>query len=165
MDVMADKEVTKRDIIDIMRGKSVGMLTTVGADGGLYSHPMDTQQVTDDGDVFFVVGKDSDQGQWLLNTPQVNMAYSDAGSWLSVAGSVRFLEGQERADKLEELWDDSMSSYFDGKDDPNLGVFLLQSESAQFWGHKDGRAAALFDLVRSRVTGQESNDTTATVEL
>ncbi|QPK83882.1 pyridoxamine 5'-phosphate oxidase family protein [Corynebacterium qintianiae] len=162
---MADNDVTKSDIIEIMRGKSIGMLTTVGDDGGLYSHPMDTQEVTDDGDVYFVVGKDSEQGAWLQNTPQVNMAYSDAGSWLSVAGTVRFLEGEERSAKIEQLWDDSMSSYFDGRDDPNLGVMLLDSESAQFWGHKDGRAAALFDLVRTRVTGQESTDGTSTVEL
>lgn len=157
--------MTKSDIVEIMRGKSIGMLTTVGGDGGLYSHPMDTQEVTDDGDVYFVVGKDSEQGRWLKDTPQVNMAYSDAGSWLSVAGTVRFLEGEERAEKIDQLWDDSMSSYFDGKEDPNLGVVLLDSESAQFWGHKEGRVAALFDLVRTRVTGEESGDGTATVEL
>ncbi|MEX3505554.1 pyridoxamine 5'-phosphate oxidase family protein [Corynebacterium sp. LK2510] len=160
---MAD--TTKNDIINIMRTKSVGMLTTVGADGGLYSHPMDTQEVTDDGDIYLVVDKDTEQGQWLKDGPQVNMAYSDAGSWLSVAGTIRFLEGAERDAKLEQLWDDSMSNYFSGKDDPNLGVVIIESESAQFWGHKDGRAAALFDLVKTRVTGQKSNDDSATVEL
>lgn len=25
-------------------------------------------------------------GQWLQNTPKVNLAYADNGSWLSVAG-------------------------------------------------------------------------------
>ncbi|WP_291314891.1 pyridoxamine 5'-phosphate oxidase family protein [Corynebacterium sp. UBA2622] len=163
---MAQNEnVTKNDIIDIMRGKSVGMLTTVGGGGSLYSHPMDTQQVTDDGDVYFVVGTNSDQARWLQDSPQVNMAYSDAGSWLSVTGKVRFLEGEERAAKIEQLWDESMTAFFSGKDDPNIGVMLLSSESAQFWGNKDGRAAALFDLVKTRLTGQEPEGDTATVDL
>lgn len=156
---------TKSDIIEIMRDKSIGMLTTVGNDGGLYSHPMDTQEVTDDGDVYFVVGKNSEQGQWLQDTPKVNLAYADNGSWLSVAGTVRFLEGEERAAKIGQLWDDSMEAYFEGKDDPNLGVLVLESDSAQFWGHTGGRVAALIDLVRTRVMGEESHGDSSTVEL
>lgn len=160
-----NEELTKSDIIEIMRTKSIGMLTTVGADGNLYSHPMDTQEVTDDGDIYLIVGTDSEQGQWLKDGPQVNMAYSDAGSWLSVAGKVGFLEGEQRDAKIAELWDDSMDSSFSGKDDPNLGVALISSESAQFWGHKEGRAAALFDLVKTRTTGVKSGGDSDTVEL
>ena len=160
-----NESITKDDIISIMRGKSVGMLTTVGSGGSLYSHPMDTQEVTDDGDVYFVVGTDTDQGRWLKDSPQVNMAYSDAGSWLSISGTVRFLEGDERAAKIDQLWDDSMESFFSGKDDPTLGVMVLSSESAQFWGNKDGRAAALVDLVKTRLTGQGPNGDSATVDL
>lgn len=156
-------DLSQSDVVSRLRDSRFVMLTSARGDGTLLSHPMTPQQVTDDADVWFFVGLDTEQATALKTSPEVNIAVSEAGSWLSVAGRAEFV--QDRA-KVDELWDDSVAAYMTGgKDDPNLGLLRVDGRSAEYWGMPGGKVAALAEILKAKVTGQKPQGGAGTTEL
>jgi general stress protein 26 len=156
-------ELTQDKVVEIMRGEGLTMLTCISHDGKLHSHPMSPQEVTDDADVRFFIGLQGAQADDLRTNPEVNLAFATAGSWLSVSGRAVFEE--DRA-KIDELWNDDVSKWYDGgKDDPNLGLIRVIGDSAQFWGQPGGKVASIAELVKAKVTGQRPEGGSGTTEL
>lgn len=158
-------DLTQEKIVEIMRSERFVMLTSVSKnDGRLHSHPMTPQKVTEDAEAWFFIGLHGELAEDLMETSEVNLAFAEVGSWLSVSGHVEF-ENANR-EKIDELWNDGVAAWFEGgKEDPNLGLAVFESESAQFWGQPGGKAAALASMVKSRVTGQRPSGESATTEL
>lgn len=157
-----NNELTRADVVELMRGERFVMLTTVGDGNALYSHPMTPKEITDRAEAYFLLAADSEQAKWLQKDPHANLSFADTGTWLSVAGTVSFLDGAERDSKVEEFWDDRASEYFAGKNDPNLAVIRFDADSAQFWGDKSGTAGTLVNLAKSAVTGDKTTGTDKT---
>lgn len=156
-------EITQEQVVEIMRGERFVMMTSIADDRTLHSHPMTPKQVTDDADVWFFIGLQGEQAQALRTQPEVNLAFAETGSWLSVAGRVEFVEDRQ---KIDELWDDGVSAWFDGgKEDPNLGLIRFESDSAQFWGQPGGKVSALASIMKARVTGERPSAISATTEM
>lgn len=153
----------QKDVVKILRDSGYVMLTTALDDGKLLAHPMVPQEVTDDGDVWFFIGLQGDQATALLQNPQVNIAVSEAGNWLSVAGRVDFVDDQA---KLAKLWNKEAATWFEGGlTDPELGLIKVTGESAQHWGLKGGKVAGLAQIVKAKVTGQRTGGGSNTTEL
>lgn len=157
------QELSQHDVVETLRRARWVMLTTALADGTLLSHPMSPQEVTDDTDVWFFLSLDGGQAEALRTGPAVNIAVSEAGSWLSVAGRAEFVE--DRA-KVDELWNDEAGAWFEGgKEDPSLGLVRVTGDSAQFWGLPGGKVSALAQIVKAKVTGDRVPGGTSTTEL
>lgn len=157
------QELTRHDVAATLREARVVMLTTSAGGDKLVSHPMTIQGVTDDADVWFFVGLEGDQAEALSGGNAVNISIARSGSWLSVAGTAEFVN--DRA-KVHELWDDSAEGYFpEGPTDPTLGLLLVRTESAQFWGLPGGRIAGAVHMVKAMVTKERAPGGTGTTEL
>lgn len=155
--------LTLDTVVKTMRGERFVMLSTATADGKIVSHPMTPQEVTDTAETWLFVGLQGDQADAIRANPQVNLAFAETGSWLSVAGTAEFVS--DRA-KVEELWDDEVGAYFDGGiDDPNLGLLRVDPESAQYWGVPGSKAVAALKIAAAKLTGNESPGVAGTVEL
>lgn len=153
----------QKDVVRILRDSKYVMLTTALPDGKLLAHPMVPQQVTDDADVWFFIGLDGDQASALRQNPHVNIAVSEAGNWLSVAGLVEFVDSQA---KVDHLWNDEAAAWFDGgREDPNLGLLRVVGDSAQHWGLKGGKVAGIAQMIKAKVTGQRADGSSQTTEL
>lgn len=63
---------------------------------------------------------------------------SSSGSWVSVSGTVEFVED---SDKVDDLWDAIIDTCFAGKQDPGLGLIKVVGQSARFWGMPGGAPA------------------------
>ena len=155
-------EITKEDVVGKLRDVSWVMMTTAAADGKLVSHPMVPQEVTDDADVWFFISLTGGHAEALRASSQVNMSVAEAGTWLSVAAEIEFVD--DRA-KIDELWNKDVEGWFDGKDDPALGLIRANSDSAQFWGLPGGKMSALARIVKSRVSGEHTGGDSETMEL
>lgn len=155
-------ELTQEKVVEIMRDERFVMMGSVSESGKIQTHPMMPQEVTDDADVWFFIGLQGDQAKQLEANPVANLAFAETGSWLSVSGQVEFVN--DRA-KVEELWNDGVSAYFESKDDPNLGLVRFVSDSAQYWGTPGGKVTALATIVKNRVTGNKPSGSSGTVEL
>lgn len=159
---MTDQQLSKETVVKQLRNADWVMLTSTGADGKLVSHPMTPQEVTDDADVWFLTSTAVSQAEALEKSNHVNIAVSETGSWLSVAATVEFVDDQA---KIDELWNEDMEAYFTGRNDPTLGLLRATSESAQSWGLSGGKIENLFEIAKSRVTGNEPDGGTGTTEL
>lgn len=160
---MADQDLTREKTVEIMREQRFVMLSSVTADGKIVSHPMTPQQVEDDASVWFFLGKQGGQADALAANPHVNLAFAETGSWLSVAGTVQYVE--DRA-KTEELWDGQVEAYFPGGlEDPNLGLVKFTADSAEYWGIPGNKAVAGAKIMWSKFAGTEAPGVAGTVEL
>ena len=132
------------------------MLTVQTADGHLHAHPMTTQQVEFDGDIWFIGGKDTEQVQNMAARPQVNVSYSspDKGVYVSVNGTAQLVENRA---KLDELWSDFYQTYFpQGKEDPNIQLIHIAANGAEYW-ESDGKVRSLIQIARGLVTGEHAH--------
>ncbi len=157
-----EEALTIDTVVEVLKKNRLVMITTALPDGKLLAHPMAIQEVDEDATLWFFVSKEGDQADALRQGSEVNVAVSDTGTWLSVAGSAEFVDDPA---KVDELWTNSAEAYFTGKDDPKLGLLKVTGESAQFWGVPGGKVAALVGIVASRITGNEPPGQSGTTEL
>lgn len=138
--------MTIEDLRDRLKGERTAMLTTVDERGTLSSRPLSVQTFNDYGDVFFLVGRDS---EWVnpSSTEAANVAIVDDGStWLSIAGRLRISDDQKL---LDELWDDTSAAYFpNGKSD--AVVAHVQSDRWEYWTATNA-AAQVFEFVKAKL--------------
>lgn len=138
-------------VVQIMRGDRFCMLTSVGDQGRLQSHPMTPQEVTEDGDVWFFIDTSSSHAGYIRAEKRVNLAFSDGSTWLSVAGHGEIRQDRE---KIEELWNPVVEAWFpDGKDSPDVGLLLVGSDSAEYWDTPGGRVSSALAFAKAKVTG------------
>ncbi|WP_449278448.1 pyridoxamine 5'-phosphate oxidase family protein [Leucobacter sp. GX24907] len=159
----AAEELTQDQVVEVMRGERFVMLSTATKDGKIVSHPMTPQEVTDEAVIWFFIDRQSDQGEAIRQNPEVNLAFAETGSWLSVSGRAEFVTDP---DKVYELWDEQVSGYYEGgTSDPNVGLLRVTPESAQYWGVPGGRIAAAVKILVSKIRDTEDPGVTKTTEL
>lgn len=145
---MSDDQMTT--VRKIMTSVRTCMLTTTSETGSLHGAPMTTQEAEYDGDSWFIAGRSSETVTNLMASPQVNLGYSDASSWLSLSGTASMVEDDA---KKEELWNTFTEAWFpDGKDDPDVCVVKVVGDSAQYW-ESPGRVVTMASMLKARVTG------------
>lgn len=147
----ARQDVTQDKVVEIMRGDRFCMLTSVGEEGRLQSHPMTPQEITEDGDVWFFIDSTSDQARFITAEKRVNLAFADGSTWLSVAG-----HGQLRHDraKADELWNPMVEAWFpDGPGSERLALLYVESDSAEYWDTPGGRVASALSFAKTKLLG------------
>ena len=74
-------------VYDLIKDQRTAMLTTVHDEGGtLASRPMACQQVDPDGTLWFLAFSDSEKAEEIRRRPEVNVAFTQEGKWVSLAG-------------------------------------------------------------------------------
>lgn len=145
-----------RELARLIHGVKFAMLTVQTAQGHLHAHPMTTQEVEFDGDLWFIGGKDTAQVSHMRLHPQVNVSYArpDRGVYVSVNGTAELVE--DRA-KLDDLWSDLYQAYFpQGKDDPNIQLIRISANGAEYW-EGEGKVRSLIELAKGMITGEEAH--------
>jgi general stress protein 26 len=165
-DTTSDSTVNDNEqrVVELIKGSHVAMLTHLNADGRLVSHPMATQDVDYDGVVRFIAERDSSKVADLTATPQVNVSYSNQGSWVSLSGTAT-IENDEA--KLRELWDTFTDAWLQGgPDNPNNILIEVTPDSAEFWDAPGGsKVVQVANLVKSRLTGKRVEGDNEVVDL
>ncbi len=155
-------DITTADVVSKLRDANWVMMTTATDDGKLVSHPMVPQEVTDDADAWFFISLTGGHAEALQTSPQVNLSVAEAGTWLSVSAQVEFINDRT---KIDQLWNKDVEGWFEGKDDPALGLIRAESTSAQFWGTPGGKMTALASILKSRLATERSGGESATLDL
>ena len=140
-------------VVQIMRGDRFCMLTSVGGQGRLQSHPMTPQEVTEDGNVWFFIDTTSEHANHIRAEKRVNLAFADGSTWLSVAGHGDVRQDRE---KIEQLWNPMVEAWFpEGKDSPNVGLLFVESDTAEYWDTPGGKVASALAFVKAKATGSK----------
>lgn len=156
----------QQQLFGIVRKASMCVVTVVNQTGRLVSQPMTPQEVTDEGEVWFVVDLASEQVRQVASRPHVNLAFWQGSSWLSASGC-----GHVRRDAamVHQLWDAYADVRFpDAPDDPTLGA-LRGPMGTEHWdgpaalaarstSRLSRRVAAFGPQARARATRREGQD-------
>ena len=107
---MSHHDDAAEHVYDLIKDQRTAMLTTVHDEGGtLASRPMGLQDVDRDGTLWFLAFSDSEKAEEIRRRPDVNVAFTDEGKWVSVAGRASVTQDPARA---RELWNDFAQAWF-----------------------------------------------------
>ena len=137
----ADNAVEK--IREIAKDANICMFVTDLSSLPLAGRPMATQEVDDEGNIWFMSNINSDKNRQVENDSQVQLFYSHTSKYeyLSVFGKAEIVNDRS---KIEELWTPMAKTWFEnGKDDPNISLIKLIPEDAYYWDTKNNKMVSL----------------------
>lgn len=152
-------ENTRQESIDKFKKLTEGidfcMLTTISG-GQLRSRPMSTQEMDENGELWFFTSDQTHKVDEIEADSRVNAAYSkpDDNTYVSVSGRGSISKDRQ---KIEELWNPVLKAWFPkGLDDPNLALLKISVEEAEYWDSPNSTIVQLAGFVKALVTGQQA---------
>jgi general stress protein 26 len=139
-----------------LEGIDFTMLTTI-SDGRFHSRPMSTQEMDENGDLWFFTQDDSRKIEEIQADNRINAAYSDpdGNTFISVFGRADVVK--DRA-KIEELWSPIYRAWFpEGLDDPHICLLRVHVEDAEYWDAPNSKIVQIAGFVKALVTGTEAD--------
>jgi general stress protein 26 len=124
----------------------------------LSARPMGTQQVDDEGNIWFLSKNHSDKNIDIAKDNRVQLFYSNGSSYeyLSIYGTASILTDQT---KIEELWTPIVEAWFkEGKQDPSITLIKVKPVDAYYWDTKDGKMISLLRMAISAITDKPMDD-------
>lgn len=160
---MEDNEQVQK-VRDIIKSTRIAMLTHLDDEGHLISRPMATQDVDFDGTVRFIAERASAQGQAIQKNPEVNVAYSGNGAWVSLCGTARIVNDP---DQLRELWSSFTESWLEGgPENPNNVLIEVDGHTAEYWDAPGGsKITQVANLLKAKVKGETVDGDSGAVNL
>ncbi|WP_392543588.1 pyridoxamine 5'-phosphate oxidase family protein [Oryzobacter telluris] len=153
---MSHHENGAEHVHDLVKDQRTAMLTTVhDASGTLASRPMACQRADPDGTLWFLAFADSEKTEEIRRSPQVNVAFTEEGTWVSVTGRASVLQDPARA---RERWNPFAEAWFQGEpEDERVVVIRVDGDSAEYWDSR-GRVGTLVGVLKAKVTGDQPDE-------
>src|SRR4030095_6416126 len=130
-------------IREIAKDANICMFVTDLSNLPLMGRPMATQEVDEEGNIWFMSDKNSDKNREIEKDQQVQLFYSHTGNYeyLSIYGNAEIVNDRS---KIEELWTPMAKTWFrEGKDDPNISLIKVTPEDAYYWDTKNNKMVSL----------------------
>ena len=122
------------------------------------SRPMATQQVEEDGTMWFFSMGDSTTNKDINEDDRVQLIYINRKSseFMSVYGTAEIVKDREKA---KELWNVFLTTWFnDGTDDPNLTMIRVTPSDGYYWDTKNNKMVQSLKIVVGAIKGKMSDD-------
>ncbi len=132
----------------------VGMFATITKDLGITSRPMGTQEIDDEGNVWFFTSDESGKLVDIIEHPKVCLSYSspEKNSFLSLRGIATAVADQE---KMKELFSPLTKAWFPkGLEDPTLILIKFHIHEAEYWDGTSNKLVQAFKVGKALVTGE-----------
>jgi general stress protein 26 len=118
---------------------------------------MSVQSVDDNGELWFLSGRDSDKNESISRDPRVQLMFAnpDKYEFLSLEGTAAI--HTDRAYR-EKYWTELAKAWFKGGiDDPNLSVLQVTPAEGYYWDTKSGKTMTLFKILAGALTGKDTD--------
>jgi general stress protein 26 len=155
------QNLTGRDAIAKLRtlakGEICHFVTFTGA-FEIQSRPMSTQEVENDGSIWFISNMDSHVTKEVEQNAQVQLLYSNKGSqdYISIEGEAEIVDDQVLIDKY---WTPIAKAWFpEGKEDPAIRLICVRPTEAFYWDTKHGKLVSFLKIVAGVLTGKTMDD-------
>jgi general stress protein 26 len=145
------KELTKK-------ADSCFFVTNIKTGLPVSARPMSTQQVDDEGNLWFLSSKDSEHNKDIGIDPLVHLFYQASAhtGFVNVYGIAEI--GNDKA-KIDEIWDPIAKVWFQGgKDDPLITTIKVSPLRGYYWDNKHGSVIQFAKMAASLVTGKTMDD-------
>lgn len=155
--VFGDEALEK---IKLLSGKATSCFfcTKIKTGEPFSPRPMTPEKVDDEGNFWFLSANDSHKNLEIKEDPAVQMLFqgSSYSDYLSLYGTAEISTDK---DKIEELWDPMMKTWFtEGKDDPRITVIKVIPIEGYYWDTKHNMLIALAKRAYGAVVGKTIDD-------
>ena len=140
---------------ELFEGIDFTMLTTF-TNGRLHSRPMSTQELDENGHLWFFSAENTRKIEEIEADNRVNAAYSDPSGnrYVSVYGRADVVKDKA---KIEELWNPILKAWFpEGRDDPTPCLLRIKIEEAEYWDAPSSKVVQIAGFIKALVTGTEA---------
>jgi general stress protein 26 len=115
--------------------------------------PMSPQKVDNQGNLWFFSDATSEKNREIEedNTVQLFFSSPSKNSYLVINGTAEIIRDRQ---KTEELWSPIVKTWFkEGKNDPNISILKVRTDSAYFWDTEGNRMWNFFKMIASAAIG------------
>jgi len=136
--------------------RSVAMVTATDRRFMPASRPLLTQELDDDGVLWFFAPSDGSLALDIESNPRVSATYSDParGVFVSLSGYVRLVYDPDR---IFALWDARLEAWFSqGPLDPRLALLRVDVDRAEYWDERSLHRTRLLALAHAAWRGGET---------
>jgi general stress protein 26 len=142
----------------VEKGQNCFFRTTPSTDQSNGARPMNVRQVDDEGNLWFLIAKDSFTYQDLTADPSVELFFqgSKHSDFLHLKGQITISCDQE---KLKDLWEPVIRTWFTGGiDDPRIAIIQVEPLEGYYWDTKHGNAVAGIKMMIGAVLRKTLDD-------
>ncbi len=128
---------------------NICMFTTLDDQCNLYSRPMSTIKIDDEGNAWFFTNEFSEKIQEVTRDNTVYLIYSHPGKniYVNVKGTCSVIVNRK---KIDELWNPLLKAWFpQGKEDPKLCLVKVVTEEASYWNSSGGSMGVYFKMLKA----------------
>ena len=150
---MSTKPLTLNELWKKIEGVKIGMFTTLDANNKINSRPMTSQEVDDDGMLWFFTSLHAEISRELTANPQVNISFAEPKDsfYGSLSGKATLVTDR---DTYARLWNPLVKAWFPrGLDDPELALIRFHADAAEYWDVDASKMVQLLKLAKAAVTG------------
>lgn len=118
---------------DLLKEWSVLLLGTfeqTGSSPSLRARPMTVAQLDPDCTIYFITNIDTDKVDEASATRVGHVFGQSTTRYCSVRGQVELSRDRTL---IKSMWKKSFDAWFDGPDDPRVGLLIMQPEEAEIW--------------------------------
>jgi general stress protein 26 len=130
------------------------MMTTRTPEGRLLSRPMTTQEMDEEGNLWFFALDDSEQTFAFDFDESVNLAFASPENsiFISITGAGTIVKERKQ---IESLWRSAMGTWLaEEKMDPRLCLIKVHPHSAEYWDGPTSKVTELFGIAKAMLTGE-----------
>lgn len=134
---------------ELVSDVSVCMFTTSDDESNIFSRPMSTVKVDDDGNAWFFTNEFSEKIQEISKDNTVYLIYSHPGKnvYVTVKGTCTVIVDRT---KIKELWNSILKAWFPaGLDDPKLCLIKVTTEEAHYWNSNSSKMVVFFKMLKA----------------
>ncbi len=120
--------------------------------------PMSVLQVDDEGNLWFMTGKDTYKSEEIKADPFTHLFFQENknSGFLNIYGITEIVDSQA---KIDELWNPLLKVWFkEGKEDPTILLLKVIPTNVYYWDNKHGDMIAFAKMVTSLVIGKSMDD-------
>ena len=128
---------------------SVCMFTTINDNLELFSRPMVTTKVDDEGNAWFFTNEFSEKVHEISRDNNVYLIYSSpkTNTYVNVKGTCTVVVDRS---KIDELWSPALKAWFpEGADDPKLCLLKVVTDNAYYWNHSSSKMSVFFSMIKA----------------
>ncbi|HET9745148.1 MAG TPA: pyridoxamine 5'-phosphate oxidase family protein [Chitinophagaceae bacterium] len=138
-------------IREIANNANICMFVTSLTKLPLAGRPMATQEVDEEGNIWFMSDRNSNKDYEIEKDNRVQLFYSNTGNYeyLSIYGNAQLVNDRS---KIEGLWTPMAKTWFkEGKDDPAIQLIKVTPADVYYWDTKNNKMVSLIKFAMGAV--------------
>lgn len=149
-----------QNFVELVKKFDTAMLIThTGTHGPVHARPMAVAEVSEDGSIWFITGRDTAKVEELRQDSELVATFQDARLFVSVSG--RGEMSDDRA-HIQRIWKEPFRVWFDGKDDPNIVLVRLTPSAGEYWDNRGAKGLKFaLQFAAAYVSGKELREPTS----